>query len=978
MRCVLSIAGVLVCACRTVPSSLDPPPVAIPEVEEARRALESATDERDRFDLGLIAGADSLGAERALDRALEARPKDPELLLRKALLAEARLAGAARNDALLSLLERDPTSPEAEGAVAMLLDDVPTLLADRDRALLALDRVRRLAPNAPLTTLAALAASRLARSEDDARSLRELGGFVELKRILGPLGPPGESMLSELAPLASAERLGSVELGGVTRRPARSRDLESALPGTYALETFIEIPGAAELEILFLQTFTSRPGRIFVDGAPVLDRSDRVVFSSAYQARALVLSPGWHRLTALTTVSAASDPNGLVLVSLLTLDGRAVVKRTRSSVPRGESLGPPPRVSSGPHRAHFPPVLSESWARRTAEPGALGRSVVLARIALAALAPDPERAAILGVLVPSEPSAEPSALLWMLEARRRTLLGASARSVAECFEAAIRAAPELPSAHSALARALLGTRDEAALEHAELAVRLAPASGEAHAILAEAANAAGLEALAERELTRALATSPSTDLVRFGSELMRARLDLERAAQLSQLLPRAPRSRATPLEVASRELARAEFAVSEANLPAGRTAKRLRARPEGWRMEIHSDRAPRVETSSAERDDARRRAKRALLEALDSGQLALVDLELLFRVDGQSLIELESLVPLEPLESPGEPGDRVLLRRTIDWVRPSGHGVSLTRLVARADTQQGIPLLIKDTGIDSPERKLIRLALRRPDGTTIEPNVSDLSENIRPGDVLELAGLELLRPKNALLGFTRRFALGGALPIDRAELVTITPRGTVRSIAPAEPAPDERRIEDLDAIVIRRERVAASISPPAIEVTTGGDSELAPLLELAPWTNATQGSTGVSRLARSFERQRSSAPFEPQGSRALEAAFDWVSRAITPAPPTTPELARIERRGDRAGLFAALARSLGFAADLLVCGPEALVLARVSKVEGGRRWVLHADLDEGTLGSVPKRLAGLSCRNPDEPTTIEVLRGDLE
>ncbi|MBI2376262.1 MAG: serine hydrolase [Deltaproteobacteria bacterium] len=41
-------------------------------------------------------------------------------------------------------------------------------------------------------------------------------------------------------------------------------------------------------------------------------------------------------------------------------------------------------------------------------------------------------------------------------------------------------------------------------------------------------------------------------------------------------------------------VSRERIAVSEANLPAGRTAKRLRARPEGWRMEIHSDRAPRI------------------------------------------------------------------------------------------------------------------------------------------------------------------------------------------------------------------------------------------------------------------------------------------------------------------------------------------------------------------------------------------------
>ncbi|MBI2372974.1 MAG: sigma 54-interacting transcriptional regulator [Deltaproteobacteria bacterium] len=67
--------------------------------------------------------------------------------------------------------------------------------------------------------------------------------------------------------------------------------------------------------------------------------------------------------------------------------------------------------------------------------------------------------------------------------------------------------------------------------------------------------------------------------------------------------------------------ASARIAESEANLLAGRTAERLPASPEGWRMEIHSDRAPRIAVSEANLPAGRIHSDRAPRIAVSEANL---------------------------------------------------------------------------------------------------------------------------------------------------------------------------------------------------------------------------------------------------------------------------------------------------------------------------------------------------------------------
>ncbi|MBI2377140.1 MAG: heparinase II/III family protein [Deltaproteobacteria bacterium] len=87
------------------------------------------------------------------------------------------------------------------------------------------------------------------------------------------------------------------------------------------------------------------------------------------------------------------------------------------------------------------------------------------------------------------------------------------------------------------------------------------------------------------------------------------------------------------------------IAVSEANLPGGRTAKRLRARPEGWRMEIHSDRAPPM--AKPVPFESRRELAARILDALPPVQLEARPSELAKRMRSTTSIAVPGFPVVE-------------------------------------------------------------------------------------------------------------------------------------------------------------------------------------------------------------------------------------------------------------------------------------------------------------------------------------------
>ncbi|MEL7239950.1 MAG: hypothetical protein AAGK78_13930, partial [Planctomycetota bacterium] len=309
-------------------------------------------------------------------------------------------------------------------------------------------------------------------SSDD--QLRQLGGWISTARIVGPMGPTDERLLSKSNPLEDVVDWRSrPKYRGIVApvREVQANGLGMTVAagdqrGTYVLQTFLLVnKGQWGLVQARLPGFA----RLKIDGTTILERDPAATRQPRHLTRKVRLNAGWHRLTVLTTAGGQEK----VAVSLLDESGRPMFDDQRSQPPSvplvvsAPRLGPQSIAAIGDQHPYWLAGLSSRPPEQ-----ALFLRLLAASAALSRWLDDVETAR--AYLYSLEVAAPKSAAVHASLAR----LAASSRTPDTIAQTRLRQALTLDPNHVGLLVSL-GRRSQdqdltGALKFAERAVALAP------------------------------------------------------------------------------------------------------------------------------------------------------------------------------------------------------------------------------------------------------------------------------------------------------------------------------------------------------------------------------------------------------------------------------------------------------------------------------------------------------------------------
>jgi len=538
------------------------------------------------------------------------------------------------------------------------------------------------------------------------------------------------------------------------------------------------------------------------------------------------------------------------------------------------------------------------------------------------------------------------------------------------FRAALAADPDdARAAQGVSALELEDDRVREAIDDARVAARAAPRWWAPELVLAHALRARGLDVDADAALDRsAAAAGPPGDRPCLLVEALLRRADDRRALgarhTLEDALAACDATSETRLE---RMRARGELAEEEGALRAA-----LRLAPE--RDELVEDLARVLGAEGRQREalealtglvarepldpfqrvrladalaaaghaDAARETARAALamrpEAAEVRRAArALDVPLPlddYRLDGRAVIRA-----FEASQRRYAAPAVVVLDRTVERVLPDGAELTLTHEIVRVQSKDAIDRWAE---VEVPAgAEVLTLRTHKPDGTTREPEEiagkdTVSAANVAIGDYIEWELLETRSPSGAFApGFLaeRFYFQSFDAPLDRTELVLVTPRGTklsfdARGGAPApvsKPGPEDTVVTTfartgVPQIFVERAAVPAIEYVPSVRASSGVDFRAWTRYVAEQLTGTTRSSPALRERARQIA---SAAGAGPQDQARLAAAVvSWVTDSIEAAGDlrdgATQTLAR--GSGNRLALILALLREVGV--------PARAVLAR--------------------------------------------------
>ncbi len=982
---ILALLAFTACATAPVGPEARPSPFSARSPESALAAAAATEDPIRAAELAWAEANDRAYARARLEVALQApgaarAPKTARAELLAALLDEHELRATSASTRLMSILERAPGTPEAQAALLLLEDSLEAHLSERRELIARLEGLlaRPSVPAAQVTLASALLAAlrelgRPGAPETDAAL--ERGGWLRRFRALGPLAPADDSQLDVVWPAEESSRW-TDPLPIFRGRPALLRDVPvegrslavvtGELTGLYVLETFVELGPDVQDRPLALEVRLPGSGRVRVDGVEVLARRSTAERTSSILRAALRLAPGWHRITV-----ALSAGGGATSLSLLARTGEAVVRRAETRPPAGAVLATaPPSIGSDTDDAG---TIFGVLARESLDPDrALFARLLAASLSLTRWEDDPEEARAL--LFGAVEAAPRSALVQLAEAR----LAQGARMPAHVVQAALRQAlrhdPRHPAALVGLARLLASDAPEQSLKLAREAAQLAPDAFEPRLVEFRVLARRGWNAEAFAKLQEVLARRAPARVLAEAADFCRS-LDRHAEAdalerQKDELEPPDPVEQAVEEAERTGALARAIQALTE-GARGSRRALRLAHAAELSLLQGDPVAARRLAAQALEADPAQPRARLTqLLAAHATADVAgVTDAVAGLRAYGGDSIQaeaiaaallggapglpargswLEEVLAYDPWPlirpAPGsstprslDPADRwsrhqsvVLLDRVIDHVQPDGRSLSLRHSITRLQTKEATD---QAGELELPDEAL-PLALRtlKPDGRTLDVDrhagKDDLSFSaLAPGDAVERQWVALDGAATPWGGFLRRFFFQGSSPTVRSDFVLVVPRTMKVWTHSYHGAPQPTIHEDGDRRIYWFS--ASDIAPLEPEPASSPFEEFVPFVvvaaDLEPEVALRTNVLGLERSALSSAtiRERTLALVrdlaEPE-ARA-RAIFEFLAREIGHGNRRDPTTVLTTKRGERTGLFTAMARAAGLEAELFLAQP---------------------------------------------------------
>lgn len=1014
----------------------------VPGPPEARLEAEHTKDPARAAELAWLYANDRAYARERLQAGLRDAPNKAPLRLRRALLNLTELRHDEMVDDLLTLIRDAPKSPEAELALVLLYDQLDALVHRHPDIEAAIERTGWLqnkpARTAGRVTLSCAVMARISHHRGDdpqATEALDRGGFVTQMRGIGPLAP------ADPISLVADSRY---ELSGdwSTVQPFRGRPapVRAVLsqgqpglqptgdPGLYVFDAYFEVSPEASKSALMLEAHLPSSARVRIDGTVVVRRSAAERRAGGMDHTPLRLTPGWHRIA----VALLANSGTRFALALTTQDGRRVTAQSMSGPLLATPAAPPPSVGS--------PIVdlqgdTSPWGLvhrliRDEEHTVFAR-LLGHRLAESTWYDDPDRAWwMLHQLREALPESAAVPLAWA-----QLYAGQGQQSLAQTMlQEGLRLDPSHPGALLALARALSSERPEAALDLVDQALKVAPNAWQSAATQADIYRRLGWNAETSQALNRALELGAPAAVVRTAERFFRgiehhedadrveARLDtlssrdrFARAAQSAERMGHIDKAIVAWRQSAAMQ-APADALTRIAELELARLQPGPAARAAQDALQLDPWHAPALKAAvqaslllgDKPRAQALIRTLRTLGEVSLEQELWVNDLSAL-GPDAQEGLRFDPWLGVRAagpgMLPPGkDPADRwaqfdsvALLDRVVDRVLPDGRALSWRHSVTRLQTKDATD---RAGEFDLPPEAII-LASRtlKSDGRVVEADrhagKDDLSFSaLAPGDAVEREWIHIDRAASAWGGYMRQFYFQGTSPLVRSELVVIVPKGAPVWTHSYHGAPQPKITEGLqESVYVWRADDVAPLRPeahtpapeesvPFVVVTVGLPGQAARAAPLLGTLESARGSQQVQHLAHALTATTAAAQDK------LTRLFRYVVKNLDDGPPRPPELVLTTQRGERSGVFVALARASGIKADVVWASPglspravpdygnpDAFAVRLVrAEPEPGR--IVWARLDKGRtwMGDLPPHFAqGRFLRaGPEGPVVDEI------
>jgi tetratricopeptide (TPR) repeat protein len=852
-----------------------------------------------------------------------------------ALAAMARGAASANTIALLA--------PVAAARALALDDDVsPSARHRAEAALLALPAGSADGTALPWPARLELArlGDRAARRAGDAQALeREASGRGCADAVFdaGTLGSLPHLDLDGHAPASAQATWRPAIVSGcrvvVTTREGR--------PAAVRLRAAAEVPaGTYDLVLDY-----DGQAAVFVDGTAAFTHGSETRFGPRVSAFPLVVPAGRHDLEVRIAATGGRAELALLLMP------RAAGVAVRFVDPRGGTPGQGaapgsslPPVSQGPDEALLQYGLAFAAHRAGDTDAALSAAAWLA--ARRRFAPGLTLAGAIERDDPTRPA------------------GVARDAARGLFRAALDA--DAGAARAAEALAAIELEDEhlrEAIDDARLAARAAPRWWAPEVVLAHALRARGLELDADRALDRAAGVGGAPGdqpcllveaLLRRADDRrdLRAREDLETAlakcdatseVRLERLRARGDlgaeeRALRTALALApdrddlGQDLAKVLGAEGRRKDAIETLAALVRRSPDDPFLRV---RLADAQAAAGQTHAARETALGALALRPDSAEVRRMARALgvalpldAFRLDGRTVIEA-----FEASRRRYAAPAVVVLDRSVERVFPNGATLTLTHEIVRVQSKDAIDRWAE---VDVPAgAEVLTLRTHKPDGTTREPEEIAGKEtvsaaNVAIGDYIEWELLEARAPSPAFApGFLgdRFYFQSFDAPLDRTELVLVSPRGGKLSFDRRGGAPAPQTTDGPEGTVVTTFKGSgvpqlyverAAVPPieyvPSVRASSGVDFRAWTRYVAEQLSGTTRSSPALRERARQLAAEASRAPAAGRPAAAVVASVvGWVTENVDAVDDlrdgATQALAR--GSGNRVALILALLREAG-------------------------------------------------------------------
>jgi|GEM_PF-6156856 len=903
------------------------------------------------FDILAVEGNNMARAQNLIS----SRPEDSTLpaLSRQAFLSHLNLQHDEWLKITRSILENSPDTIDSLYFLQQLTRQYEDLYYEKEALIRSLEKSLLKSKNPLIINYLTRLLYRIYDHEGDTEKAGKTltrGGWLFKSKYIGPVAPYSYYGLDFSEAVTFPEPLQNTKFAGQTRFVKQSDSMQTEMvmnrdsdAGVHLAESYFELPPQSEKELLTLIIASSHGYRVFVDNQEIVRRAGESQSKARMQMANLKLSGGWHKLR----VASVASGNTSIHVALLKSNGEPIVQEHTFQ----------PRPISEESRVLAPiefsllkqfDALSVSQTANT-KYHLLLKSLICTNPFIHA--PDIARF----LLRPIQAQASESALFHYSLAKLSQTKNNSKGQQISHLERARRLSKDIPLFVLELVKRTVSDEPEKALNMINMLEKSSKPPQQITLLKFAIYKLRGWLQFADKTYKKVLGGWLAQDNILGALSYFRSRKDVnivreleERfvkgsgsyaedaklrlkqyrgpSAELEPMLKRSltskASSRASYLELAKFYLAHSKpkEAIKIAN-------DYLEKHPDSTEMmrvaisglQILGDNNELIRFINAHQDYLSSNLDfEVLRSALENRNIGLPH-------ENSKLAKLLDIDPIlvasEPLSEQWQKHGTVrLLDRHVDYLRTTGHALSMTHFLTRLMTKEAA-----DKAGEIPIRDgVVRLSLRtiKPSGLSIDAEhhrgKSDFSfASLAPGDTIEDQSVTISEPRSRDGGYQQIFYFQDSSPNLRSEFVVVAPNEIKLEYRSYNGAPKPKIIrEGKETIYVWRRDNVPALKPephsvhsreftPFVVVSHGLTTQSARQQNAGLYYGAFRGSYDITLAAKKLIGKNDSV------QRKSEKIFSWILQEIKPGNEFSPAETLKNKEGNRFALFAVMLDAVG-------------------------------------------------------------------